>query len=111
MSFAGLQVDDLCHGANDWRNIQEVVRASFKIFYDVICDQSERIQQLTAALSDVNAALAEKVWIFHQSDSTIQASKQALADISRDLRASIDTKASVVDVNAALQEKVLKSPT
>lgn len=61
MSFAGLQVDDLCHGANDWRNIQEVVRASFKIFYDVICDQSERIQQLTTALTDVNAALAEKV--------------------------------------------------
>lgn len=67
-------VDDLIQGMNEWRNIQEVIRNTFKALHDVIKAQGEAIKSLErqleqkankselsrkANISDVNRSLSE----------------------------------------------------
>ena len=71
-----LQVDDLIQGLNDWRNIQDIVRLTFRAVNDVVKSQARTIATLeskvdvlectladTASRSEVEAALAQKASI------------------------------------------------
>eukprot|EP00698_Gefionella_okellyi_P022603 TRINITY_DN750_c0_g2_i1.p1 TRINITY_DN750_c0_g2~~TRINITY_DN750_c0_g2_i1.p1 ORF type:complete len:432 (-),score=120.43 TRINITY_DN750_c0_g2_i1:55-1350(-) len=103
MSFQGLQVEDLCHGANDWRNIQEVVRAAFKTLYDVVVSQQERIAVLEQLL-DTKASMAdtnERMTVLEQRLDT----KASIADTNE----ALHTKANKESVAAALHRKANKS--
>ena len=64
----------LFQGVHDWRNIQDVVRSTFKAFYDVMKFQGEAIrglesameskaakQEVTQRLEAIEAALRRKV--------------------------------------------------
>ena len=42
-------VDDLTEGSNEWRNIQDIVRLTFKAFHDVLRAQGDAIQRLEAS--------------------------------------------------------------
>lgn len=46
MPLNGLVVEDLSNGLNEWRNIQEVVRVTFKILDDTVKQHSNQIKQL-----------------------------------------------------------------
>jgi hypothetical protein len=74
----GLVVDDLIQGMGDWRNIQDIVRLTFRAVNDVLKEQGTRI-------ADLELALADKA--------------------SRDeMRQSLALKAGVDDVNRTLGE-------
>jgi len=77
-----LSLDDLIHGRNDWCNIPEILRATFRVFHDVIHTQAgvikrqqQEITALTEALDSkadivsVNEALSRKA----NKDSVSQA--------------------------------------
>ncbi len=58
--------DDLLLGINEWRNIQDVVRVTFKAFHDVLRQQGESIKAVERTLdtkagrTEVSAALQQK---------------------------------------------------
>lgn len=56
-----LVVEDLSYGLNEWRNIQTVVRETFKVFYDVMKYNSEAIKSQAAAIQRLEKALDNKV--------------------------------------------------
>jgi hypothetical protein len=41
-----LVVDDLLQGMNEWRNIQDVIRSTFKALHDVIKAQGDAVKSL-----------------------------------------------------------------
>jgi hypothetical protein len=43
-------VDDLLQGMNEWRNIQDIVRVTFKALHDVVKAQGATIQRLEEEL-------------------------------------------------------------
>eukprot|EP00955_Chlamydomonas_euryale_P093182 364768-Chlamydomonas_euryale.AAC.6 len=59
-------LDDLLLGINEWRNIQDVVRITFKAFHDVLRQQGESIRALErtvdtkAGRAEVSVALQQK---------------------------------------------------
>lgn len=81
MSLAGLSIEDLCHGHNDWRNIQEVVRAAFKILYDSSVAQQEKIRHLEAELAS-RPTLAE-IEASHRQIYAVLASKVDTSEVNR----------------------------
>ena len=68
---AGVSVEDLTHGLNEWRNIQDVVRLTFRAFHDVLRAQGEAIQRLEegAASREDTSDLARRIAdLNHQMD-------------------------------------------
>jgi hypothetical protein len=59
-------LEDLLQGLNEWRNIQDIVRVTFKAFHDVLRAQGEAIQTLERVMdtkcsrTEVATALASK---------------------------------------------------
>lgn len=43
-------VDDLLHGVNEWRNIQDIVRLTFKALSDVVRAQGSSIREMERQL-------------------------------------------------------------
>jgi hypothetical protein len=44
--YSTVIVDDLLHGVNEWRNIQDIVRLTFKALSDVVRQQGASIREL-----------------------------------------------------------------
>lgn len=44
--YAPTQVEDLLSGVNDWRNIQDIVRLTFKALSDIVRTQGSAILDL-----------------------------------------------------------------
>lgn len=55
-----LVVEDLSYGLNEWRNIQTVVRDTFKLFHDALKSNSEAIKSQAAAISRLEKAIESK---------------------------------------------------
>jgi len=98
-----LLVDDLLKGLNDWKNVQDIIRLTFKALSDVVRVQGEAIRDLERASqtkvsrTELTSALAGKV---------------NAADLGRelsDLLAALDSKPSTEDLRSALEDKVSKS--
>lgn len=51
-------LDDLLSGISEWRNIQDVVRVTFKAFHDVLRQQGDSIKAIERTL-DTKAGRAE----------------------------------------------------
>lgn len=101
--YAPSVVQDLLTGANEWRNIQDIIKLTLKAVCDVVRTQGLAIRELERVLptkcnkSELNAGLSLKANV---------------SDVSRtvaDVAASIDTKLSIEDVQQMLQEKVTKT--
>ena len=60
-------VDELLEGLNDWRNVQDIVRLTFKALSDVIKSQGSSIAELEremgskASKSEMSSGLSQKV--------------------------------------------------
>ncbi len=101
--YAPSIVQDLLAGANEWRNIQDIIKLTLKAVCDVVRTQGLAIRELERVLptkcnkSELNAGLSLKANV---------------SDVSRtvaDVAASIDTKLSTDDVRQMLDEKISKT--
>ena len=101
--YAPSIVQDLLTGANEWRNIQDIIKLTLKAVCEVVRTQGLAIRELERVLptkcnkSELNAGLSLKANV---------------SDVSRtvaDVASSIDTKLSTEDVQHLLEEKVSKT--
>ena len=90
--YAPSLVQDLLTGANEWRNIQDIIKLTLKAVCDVVRSQGLAIRELERVIptkcnkSELNAGLSLKANV---------------SDVSRtvaDVAASIDTKLSLEEV-------------
>merc|ERR1711871_275852 len=119
----GMPVDEMMNGLNEWRNIQEIVRMTFKALHDVVRAQGESIKKLEqnleyrATKNDVEAVAATKASGVELSNAMAEitsqvtsalASKANLADISRTLSEhsrALGSKANTTELQVALESK------
>lgn len=98
-----LLVDDLLKGLNDWKNVQDIIRLTFKALSDVVRVQGEAIRDLERA-SQTKVSRGEL--------TSSLAVKVNAADLGRelsDMLAALDSKPSTEELRAALEDKVTKS--
>ncbi len=104
-----LAVEDLSYGLNEWRNIQSVVRETFKIFHDVLKSNSEAIKSQAAAISRLEKALENKTNKNEiQSSLSLKANTTDIANLNRrltDLNRVIDEKAERAEFSLELTKK------
>ena len=99
-SSSSLDVDDLIQGLGEWRNIQDIVRVTFRALNDVVKAQGARIAELEQALVDrptrdeLQASLARK--------ADVDDVNSTLAGVSE----ALDATASAADL--ASQARVLE---
>mmetsp|Transcript_37162 Transcript_37162/g.94967 ORF Transcript_37162/g.94967 Transcript_37162/m.94967 type:complete len:591 (-) Transcript_37162:23-1795(-) len=98
-------VEDLMQGLNDWRNIQSVVRVTFKAFHDILRTQGEAIRALEQSAA-ASATRAEMTAALGQKASAAEMN-QRFEDLEYRLKSKADRGqeaqyASVADVNSAL---------
>jgi len=102
-------VEDLLSGLNEWRNIQDIVRLTFKALADVVKAQGQTIKDLErqmpqkATRSDLTAALAAKANA--QDLSTTVSQLEARLDILSDFERELQEKASRTELQTALKSK------
>jgi hypothetical protein len=101
--YAPSIVQDLLSGSNDWKNIQDIVKLTFKAICDVIRQQGLALRELERAVptkaskAEVNAGLSLKANV---------------ADVSRtlaDLASTMESKLSFEEVQTLLDDRVSKS--
>ncbi|GFR46717.1 hypothetical protein Agub_g8340 [Astrephomene gubernaculifera] len=119
MPSTSLVLEDLTQGLNEWRNIQDIVRLTFKAFHDVLRAQGEAIKAIERAV-DTKASRAEVATSLQQKANaadmaarireleTLLASKADAADMERralktEVDASLRTQMS--DVYTLLRSK------
>ena len=95
---SGVAVDDLMSGANEWVNIQDVVRLTFKAFHDVLQAQGEAIRSLERQL-DAKVGRTEVATAVREStDATLAEVQGSLGRLAVQLGSKVDR----ADVSAAL---------
>ncbi len=110
------QVDDLLQGMSEWRNIQEVIRSTFKALHEVIKSQGDAVKSLErqvdskACIADIQSALQRKANVADVNHSLRDVSlvlegKAALYDLDTkadksEIESSLKLKASVSDLVA-----------
>ena len=100
--YSPVIVEDMLGSLNEWRNVQDVVRITFKAITDIVKAQGTAIRDLEqqlpakAAKADVSAQLALKA-----NRTDLDSGFQALAD-------QIETKVGFEDLQGYLEDKVSK---
>lgn len=89
-------VDDLLGGINDWQNIQDIVRLTFKALSDVVKSQGSDIHDLKKDLQ-------------HKANKSDMKVALTTVDILQELKILIDSKLSIDDVKDLLIEKISKA--
>lgn len=101
--YSPVIVDDLLNGLNEWRNIQDIVRLTFKALSDVVKAQGTAIRELErqvtskASKTEVNAGLSVKANV---------------SDVSRSVAevvTSLERKINLEDIQVLVEEKVSRS--
>lgn len=99
LAYSPSIAQDLLTGSNEWINIQDIVKLTFKALFDVVKAQGEAISNLEilmptkATKSEVNSSLS---------------SKANMTDLSRslaELTAAIDSRPTMEEVRRAMGEK------
>ncbi|GLC55872.1 hypothetical protein PLESTB_001038300 [Pleodorina starrii] len=92
MPSTSLVMDDLTQGLNEWRNIQDIVRLTFKAFHDVLRTQAEAIKALERSV-ETKASRAEMAASLQQKANTAD-----MAARLRELETQVATKADITDM-------------
>lgn len=98
--YTPIVVDDLLNGLQDWRNVQDIVRLTFKSLSDVVRAQGFAIQELEREIHSK---------VSRNELSVGLASKANLTDMSKTLSEicnSLLTKVSLEDVYPLIEDKV-----
>merc|ERR1711871_194063 len=97
MKVGGVAVEDLLSGLNEWRNIQDIVRVTFKALHDVVKAQGEAIRALERAV----ASKANSDDVTHAVTELQRLIEARHVDVVQQM----ETKASVSDLRSELQIK------
>lgn len=100
--YAPSLVYDLLQGKNEWKNIQDIVKLTFKAICDTVKSQGTAVRELERQMQ-TKASTAEM--------STGLSLKANVADVSRtiaDVQAKVDHKQSADDVSKLLDDCVSK---
>ena len=89
-------VDDLLHGVNEWRNIQDIVRLTFKALSDVVRAQGSSIREMERQLQ-LNISRSE----FNQ----VMSSKANVSDLN-DVQTLVESRNTYIEIQSQLDEKV-----
>ena len=93
-------VDNLLHSANEWRNIQDIIRVTFKALSDVVRSQGFTIQTLERQMANLkNGHLDVK------NELDLKPSRSELTNVITDLEMRFDQH----DLKSALEQKISKS--
>lgn len=98
--YSPVLVNDLLNGLNDWRNIQDIVRITFKALTDVVTAQGNSIRELErqlpykASKTELNTGLSLKA---NQSD---------LGHVVSDITSKLERKISYEEIRSLLDDKV-----
>ena len=96
-------VEDLISGLNDWRNVQDIVRLTFKALSDVVKSQGTTVKELElqipskASKADIAQCMALR--------SSYTETVRSLAEI----KSLLESRASIDDVYSITDEKASKS--
>jgi DNA-binding IscR family transcriptional regulator len=99
--YSPVIVEDLLQGVNEWRNIQDIVRLTFKALTDVVKAQGETLRELErqmptrASKAELNSGLSLKASI---SDIT-----RTIAEVA----SSLETKLSFDDCQSILKDNYI----
>jgi uncharacterized protein (DUF2267 family) len=97
--YAPAMVDDLLKGLNDWRNIQDIVRLTFKALSDVVRTQGQ-------AIRDIERQLPLKI---NRSEFSMALSSKANSNEIEEIQAILETKVGCLDNQILLEQKVSRS--
>jgi hypothetical protein len=92
-------MEDLLSGANDWRNIQDVVRSTFKALHDVVRAHGDKLRQLEASCA--GHALAGDM----EALSVSLSNKPTFVELGKALNARVDE----LGLNALRAQVALKA--
>jgi hypothetical protein len=101
--YSPLIVEDLLGGANEWRNVQDIIRLTFKALSDVVRTQAASLRELERQMAtkvsktDLNSGLAVKANV---------------SDITRTVKevfSSLESKLNLDDLQALVGDKVSRS--
>jgi hypothetical protein len=98
--YAPVLVNDLLNGLNEWRNIQDIIRITFKALTDVVTAQGNSIRELERQLpykankQELNSSLSTKA---NASDLSI-----ALTEFT----SKIERKVNYDEIRTLLDDKV-----
>jgi hypothetical protein len=101
--YSPVIVDDLLNGLSDWRNIQDIVRLTFKAMSDVLKAQGaairdlERQMPLKSSKAELQSALSQK------------ASLTDLSEQAAELAAMVESRGPLLDLQAQIEQKVSRS--
>ncbi|EAR84714.1 hypothetical protein TTHERM_00637160 (macronuclear) [Tetrahymena thermophila SB210] len=102
-AYSTMIVEDLLQGANEWRNIQDIIRLTLRALTDVVKAQSDTIREIErqlptkASKSEMNTQLAQKANITEVS--------RTIAEIAQ----GIDNKICYDDLQLMLKDFVSKN--
>lgn len=97
--YLPFMADDLLKGLNDWRNIQDIVRLTFKALSDVVRTQGQ-------AIRDIERQLPLKV---HRSEFTLALSQKANANELSEFHEALENRIPYMDFKILSEEKVSRS--
>lgn len=101
--YSPVIVDDLLNGLSDWRNIQDIVRLTFKAMADVLKAQGAAIRDLERQIP-LKSSKAEL-----QSALSQKASLTDLSEQAAELAAMVESRGPLLDLQAQVEQKVSRS--
>lgn len=96
-------VEDLLQGLNEWRNIQDIIRLTFKALSDVVKSQGNEIKELERQVSQ-KVGRAEFNSVTQQKSNSMEVS-QRFAEIE----AALESRFPALEIQSLLEDKVSRS--
>lgn len=115
-----LEFDDLIRGEGEWRNMQDIIRRTFRQSFEKIGQQQDQISQLIASVSSLKSQLAAKPTNQEIDDMILSKIRTSPKHITRDeiddirlqlanVRADMQRKSSIRYVDDSLRRKLDKT--
>lgn len=113
-SFENINLYDMQHALNEWRNIQEIVRHSFVVLVEQIKHQQTEIKQQQSEIRSLHHHIKKQDEILEEHSNLLK-SKATRSEVTlevnkhlKDIEQSVEGKASMVDVVSLLEQKMNK---
>lgn len=101
--YSPVIVDDLLGGANEWRNVQDIIRLTFKALSDVVRAQGASLRELERQITlkvsktELNSGLA------------VKANASDITRTVKEVFSSLESKLNLDDLQALVGDKVSRS--
>ncbi|MEW5309245.1 MAG: hypothetical protein WDW38_001144 [Sanguina aurantia] len=108
---ANLVMDDLMQGLNEWRNIQDIVRLTFKAFHDVLKAQGEAMKALERSV-DTKAGRTETTLTLQTKANTSEVAARLRENRTptAEVDASLSTAGDCLILGAKSDESGIQGP-